>query len=260
MTIKTLSHLWASSVAYVMLLVGAGLSVAGNVADTFRTRGGGTDQMDIILAAAWPVLVLLAIEGFVSQRWSQRPGFQALRWIGCSGVGLCAILVSWVHLHDLLLSRGQLPLVALAGPLAIDGMAIMATGLILSTRTTAAVLDVALAFQYARPIGPMPAALPVPAPTVADEARSWLDSLEDAVQDPTSTPALPVPVSGAPALARSNEVKLESIPPTAQVLLSTWEQAGEDRPTLIDAYAMIAADQGRSTRTVRRWHDAMRKG
>jgi hypothetical protein len=45
-----------------------------------------------------------------------------------------AMIVSWTHLHDLLSARSQLPVVAVLGPLAIDGMAIMATGLILSTR------------------------------------------------------------------------------------------------------------------------------
>lgn len=266
--IETFKRFWAAGIAYLALLLGAGLSVAGNVADTFRTRGPLTDSLDIIMAAAWPILVLVTIELFVSRLWSTERGYQALRWTGCLAIGTMAMLVSWVHLHDLLATRGQLTAVAIVGPLAIDGMAIMATGLILSTRTTVAAVDVALTFQYARPIGPMPAALPVPAPTVADEgipsywgvadeASTWLDSLARSVEDSSTTPA--APVSGPPALARSNEVKLESIPPAAQVLLSTWEQAGEDRPILIDAYALIATDQGRSIRTVRRWHDAMRK-
>ena len=37
--IERLSRLWTNAMAYVALLVGAGLSVAGNVADTYRTRG-----------------------------------------------------------------------------------------------------------------------------------------------------------------------------------------------------------------------------
>src|SRR5262249_19003243 len=49
-----------------------------------------------------------------------------------------AMVVSWTHLHDLMATRGQLAIVAILGPLAIDGMAIMATGLILSTRVAMA--------------------------------------------------------------------------------------------------------------------------
>lgn len=130
-----IGKLWTGAVAYVSLLVGAGLSVAGNLADTYRTRGNGVDALDKVMAAGWPILVLLAIEMFVSPRWSSARMFQAWRWLGCLAVGGMAMVVSWTHLHDLMSSRGQLPVVSVLGPLAIDGMAIMATGLILSTRT-----------------------------------------------------------------------------------------------------------------------------
>lgn len=130
----TIGKIWTGAVAYVSLLVGAGLSVAGNLADTYRTRGADIDNLDKIMAAAWPILVILAIEMFVSPRWSPKPMFQVWRWIGCLAVGGMAMVVSWTHLHDLMSARGQLVVVAVLGPLAIDGMAIMATGLILSTR------------------------------------------------------------------------------------------------------------------------------
>jgi uncharacterized protein DUF2637 len=129
-----IGKLWTGAVAYVSLLVGAGLSVAGNLADTYRTRGADVDGLDKVMAAGWPILVLLAIEMFVSPRWSPSRMFQVWRWIGCLAVGGMAMVVSWTHLHDLMASRGQLFVVTVLGPLAIDGMAIMATGLILSTR------------------------------------------------------------------------------------------------------------------------------
>jgi len=132
--VTKLGRLWTGAVAYVSLLVGAGLSVAGNLADTYRTRGADIDNLDKVMAAGWPILVLLAIEMFVSPRWSPARMFQAWRWIGCLAVGGMAMVVSWTHLHDLMASRGQLYIVSVLGPLAIDGMAIMATGLILSTR------------------------------------------------------------------------------------------------------------------------------
>lgn len=131
----TLGKLWTGAVAYVSLIVGAGLSIAGNLADTYRVRGAATDRLDEVLAAGWPVLVLLAVHMFVSPRWSAALMFQVWRWAGVLSIGGMAMLVSWTHLHALLLSRGQMDIVAVLGPLAIDGMAIMATGLILSTRT-----------------------------------------------------------------------------------------------------------------------------
>lgn len=139
---ELLSKLWSAAIAYVALFVGAGLSIAGNIADTYRTRGALTDVLDVILAGAAPLCVLLTIELFVSRRWSPKFGFQVLRWLGCMSIGVLAMAVSWVHLHDLLLSRGQLPAVAAFWPFAIDGMAIMATGLILSTRDSAKRVEV----------------------------------------------------------------------------------------------------------------------
>jgi len=129
-----LGKLWTESVAYVSLATAAGVSMAGNLADTYRTRGGQVDTLDKALAIVWPLFVILAIEMFVSQRWKRTPLFQVWRWVGCLAIGGMAMTASWTHLHDLMASRGQLAIVAILGPLAIDGMAIMATGLILSTR------------------------------------------------------------------------------------------------------------------------------
>lgn len=131
-----MSKVWAYGVAYASLALGSGVSIAGNIADTYRISGPATDTLDITLAAFWPAAVLLAIEMFVSTLWSPARGYQALRWIGSIGIGFMAMRVSWIHLNELLASRGQAADVATLGPLAIDGLAIMATALILSGRRT----------------------------------------------------------------------------------------------------------------------------
>lgn len=129
------ARIWTAAVAYIALAIGAGLSIAGNVADTFRTRGAAVDTLDIVMAVSWPALVVLMVEMFVSSRWTgQGLAMQILRWTGCLSIGAMAMRVSWVHLNDLMLSRGQANDVATLGPLAIDALAIMATALILSGR------------------------------------------------------------------------------------------------------------------------------
>ncbi len=262
--IEKLSKFWAGAIAYVALLAGAGLSVAGNVADTYRTRAGATDALDVILAGAWPVLVLLTIELFVSRRWSPERGFQILRWLGCLAIGSMAMMVSWVHLHDLLSSRGQILPVATGGPLAIDGMAIMATGLLLSTRGLARMATMAMPVTSTW-TGPVATEADVAESeaafrgdvSIADEASSYLDRLATEFGDVASV--LPVPVSGPPALARSNEVKPESIPEDTAGLIRAWVDTHPmQRPTLKDASVILAAHIGRSPRTARRWIDAMR--
>ncbi len=129
------ARIWTAGVAYLALVIGAGLSIAGNVADTFRTRQDAVDTLDIVFAVSWPALVVLMVEMFVSRRWTgQGWPMQVLRWTGCLSIGAMAMRVSWVHLNDLMLSRGQANDVAVLGPLAIDALAIMATALILSGR------------------------------------------------------------------------------------------------------------------------------
>ena len=265
-----LSTLWSNAIAYVALMVGAGLSVAGNVADTFRTRGAATDTLDIILAGAWPILVILTIEMFVSRRWSPRLGFQVLRWFGCLAIGNLAMLVSWLHLHDLLDSRGQLNLVAIAGPLAIDGMAIMATGLILSTRGKLASVHEASNFPVMdiRP-EPTPAVQYVATeadvaeseaafrgeviPSLADEAEHYLDRLANDL-DPTTTPAVPVQAI-RPVTARINPA---SVPADAAQQIKAWLSTPYTvRPRAGQVDEAIAAQFEVSPRTARGWRDAL---
>lgn len=134
-TMTTLGKLWTDAVAYVALILGAGLSIAGNVADTYRSRAAATDPLDIVMAVAWPALVVLMVEIFVSTRWTGLAWpMQLLRWLGTLSIGGMAMRVSWVHLNDLMASRGQKADVAILGPLAIDCLAIMATALILAGR------------------------------------------------------------------------------------------------------------------------------
>jgi hypothetical protein len=259
-----LSTAWTGAVAYVSLLTGSGLSVAGNVADTFRTRGPATDGLDIILAGAWPILVILTIEMFVSRRWAPSRGFQTLRWFGCLAIGNLAMLVSWLHLHDLMASRGQLPLVAMAGPLAIDGMAIMATGLILSTRGRVAKLD---SWPLPEPTVVQPA-IPLTVvhapsayvPVTQEDMDDRLDStdmwarLEADLDSPE--PVSAVPVSPAP---RSNEVKPESVPADAADLIVTWMATDPNhRPAAGDVDKLLASEFDREARTIRRWRYALK--
>lgn len=243
--IEKLSKFWAGAIAYVALLAGAGLSVAGNVADTFRTRGEATDALDIILAGAWPILVLLTIELFVSGRWSSRTGYQILRWFGCLSVGSMAMLVSWVHLHDLLATRGQLSLVSMAGPLAIDGMAIMATGLILSTRAAAvAMMAMPEAIYQAEPLS------------------SWMDRMDNLAteMDATTSPAFPLDIVSVSPAPSSNVVRPESVPADAADMIVAWAASDPDtRPKAGQADEYVALAMDVTPRTARRWRYAVTK-
>jgi len=131
--IQKASKVWTGAVAYVSLLVGAGLSIAGNLADTVRLRTSALDEVDIALAIGAPLASLLVAEMFVSA-WPRTWSIQSIRWVATLAVGALAMIVSWAHIHALLVARGQEPVVAILWPLAIDGLAIMAMAKILVTR------------------------------------------------------------------------------------------------------------------------------
>jgi hypothetical protein len=135
-----ISRIWTGAVAYVALVLGAGLSITFNVVDVTEQRGPLLDRWDVLTAVAFPVLVVLMVEMFVSRLWvGQDWPMQALRWAGTVAIGGIAMRVSWTHGHDFFVSRGQTADVANLGPLSIDLLAIMATALILSGRTRTAV-------------------------------------------------------------------------------------------------------------------------
>jgi hypothetical protein len=281
MSIKAkLGQLWTDSVAYVALLTGAGLSIAGNVANVLRDRGVLADSLDIVLAVAYPALVVLMVEVFVSSRWRGLPWpMQVLRWLGTLGIGGTAMRVSWVHLNELMLSRGQAQDVAVIGPLAIDALAIMATALILAGRgrvdmmamTAADILakrrdsEDGAAAEAGQRAGQrsgqvMDARTPDPAAvSVADEARTWLDSLADAGLDTSTTPAHPIeinPVSPAP----SNTVKPENVPADAADMILAWRAADpEARPLPGEVDRLVASAMDVHPRTARRWRYALPK-
>lgn len=285
-----LGKLWTGAVAYVSLGVGAGLSMAGNLADTYRTRGAATDTLDEVMAIGWPALVILAIEMFVSPRWSAKTMFQVWRWVGCLAVGGMAMIVSWTHLHGLMASRGQLDIVAILGPLAIDGMAIMATGLILSTRTrghgqaAASGQDVAklwtpdmanaanarwLDTDTGHPLDtpdlgdmdiPMATEPGQPWPEDMAKLASWTGGHERALDRLTAGVGDEVErdlrkMAEFPPLPRRRAPVVPGIPDEARELLRAWDPE-QLKPGEVDA--LLAGWHGVSPRTARRWRDAVR--
>src|ERR1700745_584374 len=132
--IEKLGQLWTNAIAYVALAIGAGLSIMYNVVDTVEQRGASLDRWDIVTAVPSPPIVLLRVEMFVSKRWATGWQSQTIRWVATLAIGGVAMATSWTHGHDFMLGHGQTATVATAWPVAIDLLAIMATGLLLSGR------------------------------------------------------------------------------------------------------------------------------
>lgn len=119
--------------AYVGLGLGGAVSILGNVLHTFvPPAGAGPDWTPegpaVAAAAFWPIALYVAIEIIARTDW--RAGWQwlALRWVSASPVALVAAVVSYQHLSGLLKHWGEAELTWRFGPVAVDGLIVLATG------------------------------------------------------------------------------------------------------------------------------------
>jgi len=222
--------------AYTGAILGGLVSVAANVAHSFIAPAGAPSGWSpqpgaVVGAIVWPVFLFVAVEILARYTWPAGGWWTLLRFGGMTPVTLVAAFVSYRHLSGLLTYYGEDTLVSTFGPLAVDGLMVMATGAILATgarirhTTTAPAMASAVPAKPAsittepatpatpvvasvRPAStltpvPVPAAsiAPGPSPTVSPSpARSTIR--ESAI--PMATPApVTVPVAPAPTAAAS---------------------------------------------------------
>jgi hypothetical protein len=123
---------------YAGAVLGGAVSIAANVAHSYvpptaapagwRPPGGA-----VIGAVFWPVALFVAIEILARTPW--RPGrrWVVLRFGGLLPVAVVAAVVSYRHLAGLLTYYREDPLTAAIGPLAVDGLMVMATAALVAT-------------------------------------------------------------------------------------------------------------------------------
>jgi Protein of unknown function (DUF2637) len=116
----------ARLVAWSAFLLGIAASVAANVAHAQAGLGPR------IAAAFVPLALLLAVECMTRPLWHRRPGAWSAWWWGLArygGTGLVALVaavMSYRHMRGLLVLYGEDGLNAAIGPLAVDGLMVVA--------------------------------------------------------------------------------------------------------------------------------------
>ncbi|MGI5237004.1 hypothetical protein [Dactylosporangium sp. CA-139066] len=125
--------------AYTGAILGGAISVAANIAHSFIRPATAPDTWSpepgaVISAMAWPVVLFVAVEILARTPWPNKVSYHLLRWAGLPPVAFVAALVSYRHLSGLLAYYGEEPIVQRLGPIAIDGLMLMATGAIIATR------------------------------------------------------------------------------------------------------------------------------
>ncbi|MFD7161705.1 DUF2637 domain-containing protein [Kribbella sp. NPDC059898] len=120
-------------VAWLAFATGIGASVAANM---LHAAEGGAQAAELIGAAFWPLALLLSIELLTRVTWPTGWLWGTGRFVGVGLVAVVAFVLSYRHMAGLLTSWGEDPLNAYLGPLAVDGlMLVAATALLAITRT-----------------------------------------------------------------------------------------------------------------------------
>jgi len=116
----------SNAIPWTAFLLGAGASIAANVAHAAERNSNGTDIGAMLFAAWAPVALLLVAEMMVR---GQRPRglLTVVEWVGAFLVALAAAVVSYGHMRGLLLQYGESELVAVLLPLSVDGLVVVAS-------------------------------------------------------------------------------------------------------------------------------------
>ncbi|MEU5529476.1 hypothetical protein ABZ744_21330 [Micromonospora chersina] len=225
--------------AYIGAFSGGAVSVAANIAHSFiapkdAPADWAPEPGAVVSAVVWPLFLFIAIEILARTPWPTGWGWNVLRWVGLPPVALVAAFVSYRHLSGLLDHYNEETLVVWFGPLAVDGLMLMATSALLATgnRTTrpelvpacapattaeAPSLDIP-ASPLVRPAAATPATNPNP-DTQPIEPINPLTSGEDTdtpttveptpdTTDTDTTPAPAAPVTAGPPPALLSNARL----------------------------------------------------
>jgi hypothetical protein len=128
--------------AYAGALLGAGVSVAANVAHSYVPPADAGPAWSphtgaVVGAVFWPVALLVAIEVLARVPWPNAARWTVVRFGGLGPVAIVAAVVSYRHLSGLLSYYGEDGITSTVGPLAVDGLMVMATGALLATGAVA---------------------------------------------------------------------------------------------------------------------------
>ncbi|MFI5910913.1 DUF2637 domain-containing protein [Dactylosporangium sp. NPDC051541] len=224
--------------AYTGATLGGTVSIAANVAHSYIAPSGAGAGWSpefgaVIGAVCWPVFLFVAVEILTRVAWPHGWIWHVVRWVGLLPVAGVAALVSYRHLSGLLEHYGEEHVVVYLGPVAVDGLMVMATAALLATgrREPAHVgTGERAATQHTDP---------VPAPSMAP--------VIDANPIPNPTPATPIPaipatvVAAQPAVTPAPSLRL-SIPddtPSDPVVTDGLAPAVPVPPTPADLKARI---------------------
>ncbi|WP_089293015.1 hypothetical protein [Actinoplanes regularis] len=227
--------------AYLGALLGAAVSIAANVAHSFIPPDGAPAGWSprvgaVLLSIFWPVALAVVIELAVRVPWPSGWQYIVVRAVGLLPVAAVAAVVSYRHGSGLLTYYGEDPITTRFGPVAVDGLLLIATMAIVVTGDRAAVVKAAL------PVVASAAPRPVPLVVPAGIRVLPLVTLRNSQANATGAPVPPSTASGTGAAENfsGGEPAIPPPPPGGRPAAQTrqlWEALKKVNPKLTQTRA-----------------------
>jgi hypothetical protein len=243
------------------LVLGVLASVVGNVANAFLTETTVSIVLRAPLAVVWPAFLFVAVEVLVRNRDSRGP-LARMGQAALLTVTVPTAITSFLNLHALMVKANEPGMAQLTGPLAIDGVMLGCTIMLLAVRVRdtgqdTGTVDTDKPLSYVTEADTYTDTTPVPldtdtgqdtdVPLTVDTAEGYLSRLS---RDMDTTPVPAVPVS-APPVVQGHGTR--SVRPSAPDALDTDVRDMLSRGVApADIKRELAVKYGKSTKTVGR--------
>lgn len=119
----------ARALAWITFVIGILVSIAGNIG---HAASDGMKPGEWAGAAFWPTALLLSVEILVRVRWQPEKRWMVARFTGLVVVSIVAAILSYLHLRSLLIFWDYGLFQGSIGPLAVDGLMLIAASALLS--------------------------------------------------------------------------------------------------------------------------------
>jgi hypothetical protein len=126
------------AIAWLSFTLGILVSIAGNIG---HAASDGMKPGEWAGAAFWPLALMLTIEILTRVRWQPEKRWTVARFAALILVAMVAAVLSYRHLAGLMSYWGEDPLNAYLGPLAVDGLMLIAATALLSISKERAVVQ-----------------------------------------------------------------------------------------------------------------------
>lgn len=203
------------AIAWLSFTLGIAVSIAGNIG---HAASDGMKPGEWAGAAFWPLALMLTIEILTRVRWQPERRWTVARFAALVLVAMVAAVLSYRHLAGLMTYWGEDWTNAHLGPLAVDGLMLIAATALLSISKERAVVqpETTQVLVSAPEQGPVSTASPAvetePTPAALTESKADAEILHlvDQLQKPKVQTSRSVPSSAA--VEHATQIWLNSDP------------------------------------------------